>query len=126
DEALNNGGDVTKAKQAYKTAVEQADGKLGTAKSGANDDTAAWGKIASLYADQTDKIGTIQADIDELNGMTAEGNTTAKKSDIEAARERLQDDIKKATDIRGTEVSIATATVNANEANGDSEVGKMV
>ncbi|WP_259707395.1 hypothetical protein, partial [Weissella confusa] len=100
DEALNNGGDVTKAKQAYKTAVEQADGKLGTAKKDANDDTAAWEKIAPLYADQTDQIGTIQADIDELNGMTAEGNTTAKKSDIEAARERLQDDIKKATDAR--------------------------
>ncbi|MBJ7649573.1 hypothetical protein, partial [Weissella confusa] len=105
DEALNNGGDVTKAKQAYETAVEQAGGKLETAKSGANDDTAAWGKIASLYADQTDKIGAIQADIDELNGMTAEGNTTAKKSDIEAARERLQDDIKKATDARDAEVA---------------------
>ncbi|MBJ7661610.1 KxYKxGKxW signal peptide domain-containing protein, partial [Weissella confusa] len=73
------------AKATYDKAVEQADNKLGTAKSGANDDTAAWEKIASLYADQTDKIGAIQADIDELNGMTAEGNTTAKKSDIEAA-----------------------------------------
>ncbi|OJF02749.1 hypothetical protein BKY29_10270 [Weissella confusa] len=37
--------------------------------------------------------------------MTAEGNTTAKKSDIEAARERLQDDIKKATDARDAEVA---------------------
>lgn len=93
------------AKATYDKSVEQADNKLGTAKKDANDDTAAWKKIASLYADQTDKIGAIQADIDELNGMTAEGNTTAKKSDIEAARERLQDDIKKATDARDAEVA---------------------
>ncbi|SJX69451.1 FmtB protein [Weissella confusa] len=119
-----NQKDLDDAKTAYDNAVEQAKSNLDDAKKDAEGDVAAWKKEASLYTDQT--TNAVDKAVAKLNGLTAEDNKTATKSDIEEARKQLQDEIKKVADVRNDAVTDGKNTADANKNNKDPEVETTV
>ena len=95
DDALNaktyDQSAIDKAQSHFNEVVSDANSKLATAKTTANDAVASWTADAHKYADQDTK--TIADDVAELNRLTSTDNATATKQAIDDARQKLADDI---------------------------------
>ena len=95
DDALNaktyDQSAIDKAQSHFNEVISDANSKLATAKTTANDAVASWTADAHKYADQD--TTAIADDVAELNRLTSTDNATATKQAIDDARQKLADDI---------------------------------
>ncbi|MBU7561940.1 KxYKxGKxW signal peptide domain-containing protein [Weissella cibaria] len=95
DDALNaktyDQSAIDKAQSHFNEVISDANSKLATAKTTANDAVASWNADAHKYADQD--TTAIADDVAELNRLTSTDNATATKQAIDDARQKLADDI---------------------------------
>ncbi|WP_270319800.1 KxYKxGKxW signal peptide domain-containing protein [Weissella cibaria] len=124
DDALNaktyDQSAIDKAQSHFNEVVSDANSKLATAKTTANDAVASWTADAHKYADQD--TTSIADDVAELNQLTSKDNVTATKQAIDDARQKLADDIaiveqkrQSAVDDGNNEVDKAQPNVDLDE-----------
>ena len=124
DDALNaktyNQSAIDNAQSHFNEVVSDANSKLATAKTTANDAVASWTADAHKYADQD--TTAISDDVTELNQLTSKDNVTATKQAIDDARQKLADDIaiveqkrQSAVDDGNNEVDKAQTNVDLDE-----------
>ncbi len=124
DDALNaktyDQSAIDKAQSHFNELVSDANSKLATAKTTANDAVASWTADAHKYADQD--TTSIADDVAELNQLTSKDNVTATKQAIDDARQKLADDIaiveqkrQSAVDDGNNEVDKAQPNVDLDE-----------